>query len=141
MATNQSNLIQACNDMNIIKLNGKLEITSEETAELDKEQFIEAVKKNIQLFGLHAWYYLPGPDGTMLNLCQDYHTFTLQEVINNYYIRAEEPPVTNNSSEVETQALNMLDSGARTSINFMTEWVFVLRLNHVSVCLSKKRLK
>ena len=104
MATNQSNLIQASNDMNVIKLNGQLEITSKETVELDKEQFVEAVKKNIQLFGLHTWYYLPGPDITMLDLCEDYHTFTLQEIIDNYYIRAEEPPLEKYSSGDETDA-------------------------------------
>ena len=90
--------------MHVIKFNGKLEITSKGTAEVDKEQFIEAVKKNIQLFGLHVWYYLSGPDGTMLDLCQDYHAFNLQ-VIGNYHIRAGELQVENDSSGIETEAL------------------------------------
>ena len=54
MATNQSILTQASNDMNVIKFHGQLEITSKGTAELDKKKFIEAVKHNIQLFGLHT---------------------------------------------------------------------------------------
>ena len=78
MATNQSNLIQTFNDMHIIKLNGQLENTSKGTVEIDKEQFVEAAKMNIQLFVLHIWYYLPVPDGAILDLCKDYHTFTLQ---------------------------------------------------------------
>ena len=36
MASNQSNLIQASNDTDVIKFNGQLEITSAEVAELDK---------------------------------------------------------------------------------------------------------
>ena len=84
--------------MNIIKFNGKLEITSKWPAELDKEKFTEAVKKNIYLFDLHTWYYIPGPDRTIRDLCQDYHAFTLQEVIENYYLRAEEPLVENGYS-------------------------------------------
>ena len=40
----------------------------------------------------------------MLDLCEDVHAFTLQEVIDNYYIRAEEPPVINDPSGVETDA-------------------------------------
>ena len=54
MAIKQSDLIQAFNDIHVIKFNRKLEITSKGTAELDKERFIEAVEKNIQLFGLHT---------------------------------------------------------------------------------------
>ena len=71
MASNQSNLIQASNDTNIITFNGQLEITLTGVVELDKDQFIEVVEKNIQMFGLHIWYYLPRPDGTMLDLCKN----------------------------------------------------------------------
>ena len=71
MASNQPNLIQASNDTNIIKVNEQLKITLTGVVELDKDQFIEVVKKNIQMFGLHIWYYLPRPDGTMLDLCKN----------------------------------------------------------------------
>ena len=71
MASNQPNLIQESNDMNIIKVNGQLKITLTGVVELDKDQFIEVVKKNIQMFGLHVWYYLPRLDGTMLDLCKN----------------------------------------------------------------------
>ena len=103
MASNQSNLIQASNNTNVIKFNGQLEITSVGVAELDKDQCIEVVKKNIQLFGLHTLYYLPGQDGTMLNECDDYHAFTLQEVIDNYNLRTIEPVVVTDSSGDETE--------------------------------------
>ena len=71
MASNQSNLIQVSNGTNIVTFNGQLEITLTGVIELDKDQFIDVVKKNIQLFGLHTWYYLPRPDGTILDLCEN----------------------------------------------------------------------
>ena len=80
MASNQPNLIQASNDTNIIKVNGQLKITLTGVVELDKDQFIEVVRKKNQLFGLHTWYYYPGPDGTMLDLYECYHAFTLQKL-------------------------------------------------------------
>ena len=70
---------------------------------MDKDQFMEVIKKNIQLFGLHTWYYLPGPDGTILNLCHDYHAFTLQEVIDDYNLRTIEPATVVDSSGNETE--------------------------------------
>ena len=70
MASNQPNLIQASNDTNVIAFNGQLEINLTGVVELDKDQFIEVVKKNIQLFGLHIWYYLPRPYRTILDLCK-----------------------------------------------------------------------
>ena len=48
MASNKSNLIQASDDTNIIKLNGQLEMTSGGVAELDRIQFEEVFKKYIQ---------------------------------------------------------------------------------------------
>ena len=47
LASNQSNLIQASNDTNVIKFNGQLEITSAGVGELEKDQFVETIEKNI----------------------------------------------------------------------------------------------
>ena len=121
LAANQSLLITASNDIDVVKFNGKLEVTKEETAELDKEQFIETVKKNIQLFGLYTWYYIPGLDGTMLNLCDDYHAFNLEEVISNYKERCVEPLADRDISGNETTESLKTRFKCYDEFEFMTE--------------------
>ena len=81
-----------------------MEVIKVGTTELDKEKIIEAVKKNIHLFELHTWYYIQGPDGTMLNLCDDYHTFNLEKVISNCKERCAEPVPDRDASGDETPA-------------------------------------
>lgn len=63
LASNQSNLILASNEVHVLKFNHKLEMPEVGPAKLDKYQFFLAVEKNVYLFGLRTWYYLPRPDG------------------------------------------------------------------------------
>ena len=77
-------MISASSDINITKFDSNLGITKVGTAELDKDRFIAAVQKNIQLFSLHTCFHTPGPDRTMLKLCDKYYDFTIDEMVKKY---------------------------------------------------------
>ena len=64
----------------------------------------------------------------MLDLCNNCHIFTLQEVIDNYYLRSVEHAVIKDYSEDETEESNV--NKLMTNLNFMTDVFPVLLLNH-----------
>jgi hypothetical protein len=58
-ASLEKTLMSARNDASSIKFNGKLELTdtTTETAELDKEQFIAALKDKVKFHGVQTFFY------------------------------------------------------------------------------------
>lgn len=89
-------LMSARNDSTYIKFNGKLEVSSAttEAAELDKEQFISALKDKVNFHGLQTFFYMPDTTGKMTSLMDEYHALTLEEVIAEHSSRQLPEPVT-----------------------------------------------
>ena len=58
---------------------------------MDKEEFIESLKDKISSYGLHTFFYLPGPEKKMISLLSNLHTFSLHDTISEYEERLVEP--------------------------------------------------
>ena len=63
----------------------------EGAAELDKDQSLLALQKNVYIFSLHIWYYFLGLDEAMINLLEHTHNFTVDEFITSYREIRDEP--------------------------------------------------
>lgn len=73
-------LIDSRDSTSVIKFDGKLELTSSLTTvptELDKDEFIKSLKDKVSYYGLHPFFHLPNPNGTMLSLLDHAHSFSL----------------------------------------------------------------
>ena len=90
------------------KFNGNLERTgSSPTNEIDKETFIKALKKKVRLHGQQTFYAIP-LNNNVVSLFDNYHKFTVDEVIAQHEYRCEEPepeldPTTNLETEESEQ--------------------------------------
>ena len=87
-----------------MKFNGKLETLCTDITELDKDQFITAVKEKVRYYGLHNFFYLRGPDGKMCYLLDNSHAFTVKEVITEHESRLVEPTAILDDTGAETMA-------------------------------------
>lgn len=103
LASSERSLMTARNDGTSIKFNGKLELsgTTTETAELDKEQFVAALKDKVKFHGVQTFFYMPNSQGKMTSLLTDYHVFTVDEVINEHEERQlpEGAPINDRNGE------------------------------------------
>ena len=78
----------------LLKFNGKLDVTEENTAsltELNLEGFLRSVGEVVERFGLETFFYLPDSAGIMKYLPEDPHTFTLALVLTEHESRCSEP--------------------------------------------------
>ena len=78
LGINQSSLLSAKLDSSVIEFNGNLETSCTDITELDKYQFITAVKEKVRYYGLHNFFYLRGPDGKLCYLLNRAHAFTVK---------------------------------------------------------------
>ena len=89
LSANERSLQEKKNDSSVVKFNGSLDIKHSST-ELNKEEFQMAVKELYRHYGLQTFFF--APKGTsMLDLTEDYHMFTLEEIIDEYESRLVEP--------------------------------------------------
>ena len=71
-------LMNSREDSSLRKFNGKLEVPNAATSfDMDKEEFNESLKDKISYYGLHKFFYLPGPEKKILSLLSNLHTFSL----------------------------------------------------------------
>ena len=101
----ESSLHNQRNNTTSLKFNGKLDVTSGETAtltELNMDSFIHSIADVVERFGLENLFYLPGPDGTMKYLPEEPHNFTLTGVLDEHKSRLAEPNVELDENGVET---------------------------------------
>lgn len=103
LASIEKTLMTARNDATSVKFNGKVELgTNVQTAELDKEQFVATLKDKVKFHGAQSFFYVPREDGTMTSLLEDFHNFTVDEVIAEHDSRKTEPtPVMVDGYETE----------------------------------------
>ena len=117
LASIEKTLMTARNDASSIKFNGKLELTggTTETAELDKEQFIAALKDKVKFHGMQNVFYMLNAQGKMTSLLDDYHEFTVEEVIVEHESRSKSEPAAitdvngDETSESETDRFRCYD--------------------------------
>ena len=87
-----------------MKFNRKLETSFTDITELDKDQFITAVKEKVRYYRLHNFCYLQGPDGKICYLLDNSHAFTVKEVITEHESRLVEPTSILDDTGAETMA-------------------------------------
>ena len=97
----ESTLQTKRNDTTAIKFNGCLDVTQSIT-ELNKEEFQTNVKEAIRHYGLQSFFYMPH-NGTMHHLADDYHMFTLEDIIAEHDSRLDEPATILDGNGVETK--------------------------------------
>ena len=96
-------------DSSLRKFNGKLEVPTTATSfDVDKEEFNESLKDTISYYGLHKFFYLPGPEKKILSLLSNLHTFSLQEIISEYEGRIVESA--KDESVIESISIETFDS-------------------------------
>ena len=59
------------------KFDGVLELTTEDKAQLDKEQFISSVSDEVKYYGLQSFLSNTKEDDTMISLPKESHSFTV----------------------------------------------------------------
>ena len=86
------------------KFNGSLELTpSSKGNELDKESFIKQLRKKVRLHGQQSVFTITFQD-QVLSLFDHYHKFTVEEVIEQFELRCEEPtPEIDPDTQQETE--------------------------------------
>ena len=93
--TNENYLHKRKDETTSLKFDGKLDTSSPTTSqtELDKKQFIHALRDLVQRFGLQTFFYMPNSNLTgMISVVTDSHLVTLEAVIKEYKDRLTEPP-------------------------------------------------
>ena len=86
----QSNL----NDATQRTFNGKLETSSDVTStDMNKEQFVLAVRNLVTKYGFQSFFYLPNEAGNdMVYLLDDPHAFSIDQIIAEFNLRSADPP-------------------------------------------------
>ena len=85
------------------KFTGKLETTpSANTNEIDKERFIKLLRKRVRLHGQQSFYAMTYGQA-VVPLFDNYHKFTVEEVIEQHKDRCEEPSPDFDANGVETK--------------------------------------
>ena len=73
------------------KFNGNLERTpSTQDTELDKLNFIKQLKRKVQLHGQQS-FYAALSNTRVISLFENYHKFTVEDIIDQFELRCEEP--------------------------------------------------
>ena len=102
-------LLKAIDAKDIDKFNGNLEITpSSSTNEIDKETFVKQLRKKVRLHGQQSFFTITY-QGQVLSLFDHYHKLTVEDVIDQYELRCDEPdPIVDPTTQVETDASKQL---------------------------------
>ena len=85
-ALNETTLKGDMIDTSKPKFDGKLQLGISSSTELDKERFISFLKQNVGYYGLETFFYLPD-NGAVVNLLDNSHRFSHQEVLNEHVLR------------------------------------------------------
>ena len=106
LSINQKTLMDARKDTNMIKFDGKLEVSNDDSAQLDKEQFINAVADEVKYYGLESFFSIPRENVTMASILKESHAYTNDEVIVEYEDRPTEPvPIINGDGKETDESI------------------------------------
>ena len=106
---NEAALNKQLRDTSFLKFDGKLEVDNEDAVtELNKEEFLEAVKEVVKRYGLESFFYMPNSQDKMTNIVEEPHAFDVNTVLEEHLSRMLEPdPIMSTDAggvEVETDA-------------------------------------
>ena len=112
-------LLKAIESKDSDKFNGSLELTpSSNDNELDKESFIKQLQKKVRLHGHQSFFTITYQD-QVLNIIDHYHKFTVEEVIEQFELRCEEPaPELDPDTQQETEMSAQLQFEAYDNFEF-----------------------
>ena len=106
---NEAALNKQLRDTSFLKFDGKLEVdNADAVTELNKEEFLEAVKEVVKRYGLESFFYMPNSQDKMTNIVEEPHAFDVNTVLEEHLSRMLEPdPIMSTDAggvEVETDA-------------------------------------
>lgn len=100
--SSEQSLMDARTDATKLKFHGKLETSADCTTEYDKEEFLTALREQVNYYGLQNFYAMPDEDGKMRNLIVDSHLFDLESVKDEYESRLLRPTPVLDANQQET---------------------------------------
>ena len=102
-------LLKTIDSTDACKFNGNLEKTeSAQPTEIDKETFIKQLQKKVRLHGQQSFYSIMYQT-EVITLFDNYHKFTVEEVIDQHEYRCDEPqPVLDTNTNLETEESKQL---------------------------------
>jgi hypothetical protein len=107
LATLESTLNTSLLDSTSLKFNGSLDTTSS-TTEMNKEQFITAVRRCVKKFGFQSLFTMPSADkGSMVCLTDHPHSFSLDQVMKEFNDRnvPEPAPILDGSNNETDESI------------------------------------
>ena len=112
-------LLNAIDSKDTAKFKGNLETTpSSKTNKLEKEAFVKQLRKKVRLHGQQSLYTITY-QGRVVNLFEHHHKFTVEEVIEQYETRCDEPdPEYDPDTNLETQTSVQLRFEAYDNFEF-----------------------
>ena len=94
IGTIESNLIKARDSTTTLKFNGQLEAVVRSATEIGKEKFLVMLKRKIEEHGQETFYYIQN-DGKVVDLIDQIHNFTVEQVTTEFNRRLAADPSTN----------------------------------------------
>lgn len=94
IGTIESNLIKARDSTNTFKFNGQLEAVVGSATEVGKEKFLVMLKRKIEEHGQETFYHIQS-DGKVVDLIDQIHNFTVEQVTTEFNRRLDADPSTN----------------------------------------------
>jgi len=89
---NEAALNKQSRDTSFLKFDGKLEVdNADAVTELNKEEFLEAVKEVVKRYGLEPFFYMPNSQDEMTNIVEEPHAFDVNTVLEEHLSRMFEP--------------------------------------------------
>ena len=94
--------MDARTDATKLKFHGKLETSTNFTTGYDKEEFLMAMREQVNYYGLQSFYAMPNDDGKMRNLIVPSQLFNLDSVKAEYESHLTDPTCTFDANQQET---------------------------------------
>ena len=94
IGTIESNLIKARDSTNTFKFNGQLEAVVGSATEVGKEKFLVMLKRKVEEHGQETFYHIRS-DGKVVDLIDQIHNFTVEQVTTEFNRRFAADPSTN----------------------------------------------
>ena len=90
----ERDLVLAHDSTTSIKFEGKLEAITSSATEIGKERFLTILERRVEEHGQETFYYMKDLHGTVVNLFEHVHNFTLEAVVNEFNARSHATNVT-----------------------------------------------
>ena len=82
-------LVSARDSSTTLKFDGKLEAVVASATEIGKERFLTLLERRVEEHGQEKFYYMKDVHGTVVNLFDHIHNFTLDAAVLQYEVRSD----------------------------------------------------